>query len=282
MTNSTQSDTLKVPGATLYYEIRGSGPLLLMIPGGPTDAGAFAGMADALADRYTVVAYDPRGNSRSSFDDAVEKQDIDVHGDDAAALIASFGDQPVHVLGCSGGGQVGLNLTARHPGRVRRLVAHEPPCLLMLPDPSAEVAAMKAVDDTYRREGAGAAMQKFLAVTGLGNETQQEEAPQQTEPTAQAQETFARISANLDYFVAEGIQRIPFYVPDIDALRTHPGGVVVAIGEKSRGQLAYRTAVALAKALGTEPVIFPGNHFGYGDAYAEAFAHVLQRVLDNK
>ena len=27
--------TLKVPGARIYYETRGSGPLLLMIPGGP-------------------------------------------------------------------------------------------------------------------------------------------------------------------------------------------------------------------------------------------------------
>ncbi len=35
--NSTKEDHLKVPGASLYYEIRGSGPVLLMIPGGPTD-----------------------------------------------------------------------------------------------------------------------------------------------------------------------------------------------------------------------------------------------------
>ena len=30
-----RSATLKVPGATLYYEVWGSGPLLLVIPGGP-------------------------------------------------------------------------------------------------------------------------------------------------------------------------------------------------------------------------------------------------------
>jgi pimeloyl-ACP methyl ester carboxylesterase len=51
-----------VPGATIYYEVQGSGPVLVMIPGGPTDAGIFAGLARCLADRYTVVAYDPRGN----------------------------------------------------------------------------------------------------------------------------------------------------------------------------------------------------------------------------
>ena len=33
----TKIETLKVPGASLYYEVRGSGPALLMMPGGPAD-----------------------------------------------------------------------------------------------------------------------------------------------------------------------------------------------------------------------------------------------------
>ena len=33
----------------------------------------FADLAGHLADRYTVVAYDPRGNSRSTFDGAPEE-----------------------------------------------------------------------------------------------------------------------------------------------------------------------------------------------------------------
>src|ERR1700687_1311135 len=59
----SKSEILKLPGTRLYYEVRGSGPVLLMIPGGPADAGVFAGIASILADRYTGVAYDPRGNS---------------------------------------------------------------------------------------------------------------------------------------------------------------------------------------------------------------------------
>lgn len=40
-----RTGTLKVPGATLYYEVRGSGPVLLMIPGGASDAGVFGDIA---------------------------------------------------------------------------------------------------------------------------------------------------------------------------------------------------------------------------------------------
>ena len=64
MPHIPKSSTLKVAGATLYYETRGTGPTLLIIPGGPQDAGVFADLAAALADRYTVVAYDP-GDDRS-------------------------------------------------------------------------------------------------------------------------------------------------------------------------------------------------------------------------
>ena len=134
--------TLDVPGATLYYERDGTGPVLLLIPGGPADAGIFAALRDVLTDRYTVVPYDPRGNSRSVPDDPSRDQDLDVHGDDAAALLAALGGEPAYVLGSSGGAQIGLNLAARHPERVHTLVAHEPPCDQLLPD-AAEVGAAR-------------------------------------------------------------------------------------------------------------------------------------------
>src|SRR5215207_1302100 len=124
--------TLNVPGATLYYETQGTGPVLLMIPGGPADAGVFAGLVPFLTDRYTVTPYDPCGNSRSIPDDPTSDQDLDVHGDDAAALLAAVTDQPAYVLGNSGGAQIGLNLAARHATRVHTLVAHEPPCAELL------------------------------------------------------------------------------------------------------------------------------------------------------
>jgi hypothetical protein len=38
---------LEVPGATLYLETRGSGPVLLCISGGPTDAGLFTASPNA-------------------------------------------------------------------------------------------------------------------------------------------------------------------------------------------------------------------------------------------
>jgi pimeloyl-ACP methyl ester carboxylesterase len=62
--DSMIANTLCVPGARLHYEVRGAGPVLLMINGGPSDADQFVPVAEALAGHYTIVIYDTRGNSR--------------------------------------------------------------------------------------------------------------------------------------------------------------------------------------------------------------------------
>ena len=162
----TKTDTLKVPGATLYYEVRGSGPVLLLICGGVYDAAGYAGLAGQLADRYTVVTYDRRGNSRSPLDGPPEQQSIEVHGDDAHRVLSAVGvtgDEKAYVFGNSSGAQMALELAARHPEQVRRVVAHEPPCLDLLPDADHFRALIKDAEAAFAEQGAGAALGIFGA-----------------------------------------------------------------------------------------------------------------------
>jgi acetyltransferase/esterase len=60
-------DTFDVPGARLYYETHGSGPLLVMIPGASGAADGFRRVAEQLGAHYTVAIYDRRGFSRSQL-----------------------------------------------------------------------------------------------------------------------------------------------------------------------------------------------------------------------
>src|SRR5690242_19625717 len=80
LAGDTQS--LTVPGARLSYEVSGSGPVLLLIPGGAADATIFAPIAGPLAERYTVVRYDPRGISRSPLEDPAVDVPVERHADD--------------------------------------------------------------------------------------------------------------------------------------------------------------------------------------------------------
>lgn len=281
MTHPTKSATLKVLGAKIYYEVQGSGPTLLIIPGGPQDAGVFAEVSQHLADRYTVVAYDPRGNSHSTFDGEPEELQLDVQADDAAELIEALGEGQANVFGTSGGAQIGLNLVARYQERVRTLVAHEPPANMLLDDPSEALAADQELYDTYRREGVDAAMVKFFAMNGLADEPEQEEAPPEFDLPPEAAETFARVSGNFEYWLAHGMMPLSLYRPDVDALRAGKPRVVVAIGEESAGQPIYGMGMALVEKLGTVPVMFPGDHVGYGP-HAETFAEILHLAFSDE
>jgi pimeloyl-ACP methyl ester carboxylesterase len=269
--------TLELPGATLYYEVRGSGPLLLVIPGGPQDAGVFAELAQHLADRYKVVAYDPRGNSRSLFDGAPRELDLVTQADDAAALIRALGGGPAHVFGTSGGAQIGLALAAHHPELVTTLVAHEPPTLMLLDDPSPALAADEALYETYRREGVEAAMAQFFAANAL-EAGDADEPPPDSAPSPEEAETFARVSRNFEYWLSHGMRPLSMYEPDVEALRNGRPRVVVAIGEASTGLPIAAMGEALARRLGTTPLRFPGDHVGFGP-HAKSFAGALHRTF---
>src|SRR6266566_2616787 len=91
--------TLDVPGARLYYERHGTGPLLLLI-GSPMDSTGFAGLAGALAGR-TVVTYDPRGIGNSSREDTDQDVTPEQQADDVHRLLAVLGGGPADVFGSS-------------------------------------------------------------------------------------------------------------------------------------------------------------------------------------
>ena len=265
---------LDVPGARLYYERRGSGPLLLML-GSPMDSTGFAGLAAALADRYTVVTYDPRGIGNSSREDTTEDVTPQQQADDVHRLLSALGGGPADVFGSSGGAVVGLALVTAHPEQVRTLVAHEPPVVELLPDAEQLRAQIQDIYDTYRTDGADKAMQKFIAHAGLGEGAGQPADAPRWEPSP---EQVARMRATTDQFLAHLLRPTTRYRPDVQALGAASSRVVVAAGATSKGQLPNRTAVALADRLGTPVVDFPGDHGGFL-ALPEQFGRVLDQVL---
>jgi clorobiocin/coumermycin A biosynthesis protein CloN7/CouN7 len=265
---------LDVPGARLYYERRGSGPLLLML-GSPMDSTGFAGLASALTDSYTVVTYDPRGIGNSSREDTSTEVTPEQQADDVDRLLSALGGEPAYVFGSSGGGSVGLALVAAHPGRVRSLVAHEPPVIELLPDRDHVRAQIQDIYDTYRADGADKAMAKFMAHAGLGGEPGEQEGAPRWEPSP---EQVARMRATTDEFLAHLIRATTRFRPGIEALRASATPVVVGVGATSKGQLAHRCAVALAGQLGTAPVEFPGDHGGFL-AFPQEFGRELHQVL---
>ncbi|MFB8071350.1 alpha/beta fold hydrolase [Streptomyces californicus] len=162
---AVRTGRLEAPGATLHYEVRGRGPLLVMMPGGSADAGIYDTLAAELADRWTVAAFDPRGYSRSTLHGPAGEQLPGAHSEDIARLIEllSPGGAPAAVFGSSSSAIVALELLSRRPGLVGRVVAHEPPLVELLPDPAAGRAVFAAVRESFLRDGVEAAMATMAA-----------------------------------------------------------------------------------------------------------------------
>jgi pimeloyl-ACP methyl ester carboxylesterase len=256
----------------LHVEVRGRGPALLLIPGGAGDAATFARLAQELTGERTVIMYDRRGFSRSPITAAEQPRRYDLDVEDAAALIDEHAGGRADVLGSSSGAIVALGLVARHAGRTRAVVVHEPPLTAMVEDGAAIRAGFDDVVEVARREGAEAGMRRFAEVTGL---------PRRPLPPLEAlpppvRELLARLAGNGPFFIEQELRRYTAVAPDLAAVR---GRVVVAVGEASGQQFPARAGRGLAARLGTTAVEFPGDHDGYVELPVE-FADRLRKVLD--
>jgi pimeloyl-ACP methyl ester carboxylesterase len=277
-----KTQALDLPGATLTYDRREAAsestePVLLMI-GSPMDASGFTTLAGHFPDR-TVVTYDPRGVGRSPRADGVTGATPDEHAEDLHRLISELDAGPVDFFASSGGAVNALALVARHPEGVRTLVAHEPPLATVLPDREEALAVTEDIHVTYERDGLGPAMAKFIAFTSVRGPTPPDfpnHAPNPADVGLPTEDDGSRDHPLLGPHMVY----VSRYEPDFDSLRGASTRIVVAGGAESEATFPWRAALAVAERLGTEAVIFPSHHGGFGQqGDPDAFAATLRRVL---
>lgn len=165
---------LELPTANIYYESQGTGPLLLCISGADGSVEIWRNLALNLAEKFTVVAYDRRGFSRSHLTGAQDyARRLQTDAEDAAALINHLStSKSATVLGNSSGAVVALTLLAQHPEVCKKVIAYEPPNVGLLPDSEALEKGNEEVYATYRAGGPFPALEKFAVMIeehpGLG------------------------------------------------------------------------------------------------------------------
>ena len=171
MTGQKVTGFVVANGARLYYEKQGQGQPILFIAGSTGDAGNFTRSADLLADEFTVVAYDRRGNSRSERPEGWVKTSISEQADDAAALIRVLRLEPSVVFGASAGGPIALDLMIRYPRLLRAGILQDPAIFSILPDPAAALAPRRALIaqalQTEGPRGTIAALMRYLNDDGV-------------------------------------------------------------------------------------------------------------------
>src|ERR1700745_882541 len=236
------------PGAVLHYDVRsndsGTEPVLLII-GSPMGADGFATLAGHFTDR-TVVTYDPRSSGRSKRTDGATQTTPDEHADDLHRLISALDAGPVDIFASSGGAVNALALVAKHPERVRTLVAHEPPASQEVPDHEAVLAACAGIRETYYRVGCGPSVAKFIAIVSHEGPFPDGYADQPGPDPAMFGLPAEDDGSPDDPLLGHNIITCNAYRHDFAALRTAPTRVVIGVGAKSGQTLAGRGGAAVA------------------------------------
>ena len=266
-TSKVKGATVGVNGAELYYELRGSGPSVLFIPGATGDAGHFVRVAELLDDEFTVVTYDRLGNSRSPRPAGWDSTSTEQQADDAAALLEARGLAPTAVFGTSGGAIIGLNLVIRHPEVVRGAILHEPPMTSVLAQPEEVMGAIQEiVEGGMAKGGPRAAVEAFVRFAA-GDENLEKLNPELRE----------RMLGNGETLFGTEFGAFESYRPDDATLAAVEVPVRVMVGTDSPPFFGETTRW-LAARLGVEVSVLPGGHAPYFDR-PEEVAKEIQPFL---
>lgn len=105
----------------LYFETRGTGEPLVLIPGFASGAWSWEWQVDELATLFRVITFDPRGvaHSRMAAGGVVSIENI---ADDIAAILNELAIETTNVLGISFGGFVAQEFALNYPRRLKKLV----------------------------------------------------------------------------------------------------------------------------------------------------------------
>ena len=107
----------EVNGTTLYYEVQGRGPPLVLLEGGNLDLQMWDLQFTELASKYRVIRYDVRGFGRSGAQGASY-----LAHEDLLALLDHLSIERAHLVGLSLGGRIAVDFALEHPNRVKALV----------------------------------------------------------------------------------------------------------------------------------------------------------------
>jgi 3-oxoadipate enol-lactonase len=114
--------TITTNGVELYYIREGQGEPLVLVPGLLFGANHWRPQIDALKADYDVIAFDLRGQHHSQTTDDPAGYDMWNQMEDVYGAIQQLGVGPVHYVGLSMGGFIGMRMALKHAEALRDLV----------------------------------------------------------------------------------------------------------------------------------------------------------------
>jgi len=269
----------------LYYEVRGQGQPLLMIPPAGGDGWQYSFVADILADEYKVITYDRRANARSTMN-FPQNFEISQQSRDAVAVLHAVGETSAFVFGNSSGAVIALDMAKTQPQAVRAVVVHEPPISRVHPRNKKWQRFFASVYLMAFRFGSSLAALRFM----LGVELPVRQLIKATRDVnihrEQSSERYISPKDATDFLVKQELLPVTNYLPDVELIKKNGVRVFMGVGiwALERKTWYAQAAQMLAEQLGCELVTFPGHHGSFMDMpeeWAATLRSVLHKVGEN-
>ena len=257
-----------VNGTELYHEVRGTGPPVLLIMGATGDGGHFDTLADRLADEFTVITYDRRGNGRSPVPAGWQTTSPEEQAEDAAALLDALGTGPAAVFGTSSGGTFALCLLIRHPEAVLGAILHEPALYALVDDFDTVRAPVRALaQEALEAGGPPAAVERFWCYVA-GEAGWNRLAPALRE----------RLRATAGTLFGVELGTYELYLPGGQALAAMAARLRLLVSEESLPVFAEIAGRFGKRLEGVGVTTTPGGHDAYHE-YPDEFAAAMRPFL---
>ena len=259
------SQTVNVGDASLYCEVQGGGPSLVLVPGATGDGGYMQPLADALADEFRVATYDRRGNSRSPRPEGWTATSVEEQAKDLAGLVETLDLAPAVALGNSWGALIALCTALEHERVLRGAVLHDPALMTVLKNPEEAQAALRPVWEAMTEGGPPAATKAFVEFA-FGEQLR-----------ALPDEVVARMLDNADVLFGIEFESLGAWRPEEERVRAVSVPVGLLAGKESPPPFGEASSW-IATRVGSDVVEVPGGHVGFIDS-AHEFAEVARPLI---
>ncbi|GAA5809853.1 hypothetical protein MFLAVUS_003268 [Mucor flavus] len=267
---------LQIEGASIYFEVEGSGPHLIFVPGGDGKGAIFKPLRSYLTKHFTVVTYDRRGYGKSEFNGPQDFENrLDTEADDIYKLMRSLTSHKFTLFGTSAGGAVSLKYFAKYPETLVKMFVHEPMVNLgALSDGKELLKFHKDMQNVYKTEGQDAAL-KMYGNKYLGN----------FDHRITDSKLFKYNGRSWGVHFEHETIAYSFYNTNTEVISVNKDKLVLMYGIENLNSPVYRPVHAISEYLNNALVSFPGGHIGYATE-AERFAaeflkHCMRHSLIN-
>jgi pimeloyl-ACP methyl ester carboxylesterase len=279
------SGCVTTEGDDLYFEVRGHGPPLLLIPGGGGDGNSYSAIAQRLSDGFKVIMYDRRAGGRSTMN-YPDHFDIAQQSRDAVTVLQAVGETSAFVFGNSSGAVIALDVATTYPNAVIAIVAHEPPLARLHPNSVKWQSFFQDVHSLWHRFGPAVAMLKFFFGVGFDFSFIAAYRAFKAQRKFRARSAHAYLNRRkvIDFFLGQELLPVTNYMPSLNTLQRMKDKVVMAAGRNSLANQRFYAQVAplLAQQIGCETVLFPGHHGSFvdmPDEWASCLSDTLKKRI---